>query len=578
MSSVLRRVVIAVATGAMTAVAALGVAVTGPVGVDTADVADTLDPARPDRGVDGAAEVGMSDEPPGRAGGRPGGGNPGGGVEDPDGELGAPIPDGASLVEVGAAVRSIAPQPPEGARWETDRDACAVLSPATLERLGGGDLSLADHLASTGTPWPENPDCLYMGGYGIGPMFPITSVDEVHGLAVRGLGIRDADGDALVLVLVDGEGWFWDYNRKCDDCGVKQITQRMGDELGVDPGGIVIAATHSHTSPDFIGGWGFVPDWYMQQVTTTIEDVIRTVVTETRPAVLEVGEERAREHNRERRDTYRAAEEQQVGWLRALAVRDGRFVQDPDRDAPMVIGTLGGYAAHPTTRDHESGVAHPDWPALFADRVEQRFGGVAMNLMTGLGNLSTAGGTEMGTRLADELPPVATGTILTDTDVRTTRITYRQPATNVPLTALAVPGFFDHPIDPVPAELRTGENPDTAPCVSASPLSAEVPVAAAMIGDGFAVTTGPGELFANLTNTIKEKSPAAVTLPLAQANDALGYIPQSFEIDPVGQQGLGFAAGGYAFVNYEDSYAIDRCFGDMVLETSLALLADLATR
>ena len=124
----------------------------------------------------------------------------------------------------------------------------------------------------------------------------------------------------------------------------------------------------------------------------------------------------------------------------------------------------------------------------------------------------------------------------------------------------------------------TGERPDTAPCTSASPFSAEVPVAAAMIGDGLAVTTGPGELFSNLTNTIKEKSPAAVTLPLAQANDALGYIPQSFELNPVGQQGLGFAFGGYAFVNYEDSYAIDRCFGDMVLETTLDLLADLATR
>ena len=52
-------------------------------------------------------------------------------------------------------------------------------------------------------------------------------------------------------------------------------------------------------------------------------------------------------------------------------------------------------------------------------------------------------------------------------------------------------------------------------------------------------------------------------MPLAQANDALGYMPQSFELNPVGQQGLGFVAGGYLIVNYEDSYAIDRCFGDM---------------
>ena len=67
-------------------------------------------------------------------------------------------------------------------------------------------------------------------------------------------------------------------------------------------------------------------------------------------------------------------------------------------------------------------------------------------------------------------------------------------------------------------------------------------------------------------------------MPLGQANDALGYMPQSFEMSPVGQQGLGFVASSRAslFVNYEDSYAIDRCFGDMALETTIGLLDALA--
>ena len=65
---------------------------------------------------------------------------------------------------------------------------------------------------------------------------------------------------------------------------------------------------------------------------------------------------------------------------------------------------------------------------------------------------------------------------------------------------------------------------------------------------GCLATTGAGEEFSNLTNTIKEKNAGKVTFPLAQVNDALGYMPQSFEINPVGQQGLGFAFGGYLFV------------------------------
>jgi hypothetical protein len=51
-----------------------------------------------------------------------------------------------------------------------------------------------------------------------------------------------------------------------------------------------------------------------------------------------------------------------------------------------------------------------------------------------------------------------------------------------------------------------------------------------------------------------------------------GPGPQSFELSPVGQQGLGFVAGGFLIVNYEDSYSIDRCFGDAVLEKTLSLL------
>ncbi len=75
-----------------------------------------------------------------------------------------------------------------------------------------------------------------------------------------------------------------------------------------------------------------------------------------RPAVLEYGEQLARSFNHERRDTYRAAEEQQLAWLRGYATgaKQGKGKQ--------TIATLGAYAAHPTTMGTNGGVAHPDWP------------------------------------------------------------------------------------------------------------------------------------------------------------------------------------------------------------------------
>jgi hypothetical protein len=276
----------------------------------------------------------------------------------------------------------------------------------------------------------------------------------------------------------------------------------------------------------------------------------------------------ARGFNGERRDTYRSAEEQQIGWLRAYVPGTG---QGRGAMPARVIATLGAYAAHPTTHGTNDGEAHPDWPGEFERAVEDRFGGVGLHFMTGLGNMSARGDTGPG--LAARIPAVGAGTAIGRADVAAERVIWRQPVTNAPLTALGLPGFFDRRFQLTggPAAVSVGESKN-APCASTSPVAVEVAAGAIRIGDELAITTGPGELFANLTNTIKDHSPARVTLPLSQANDALGYLPQSFEMSPIGQQGLGFFAGGYLIVNYEDSYAIDRCFGDAVLENTIALL------
>jgi hypothetical protein len=476
----------------------------------------------------------------------------------PQGAAATPRPAG---LLAGAAKTSITPRPADyGGTWETDPDACRTLDPAYLERLGTTPDDTA-HLANVGSPWPENPNCIYQGGFGIGPMNPVSSFDTALGLWVRSIAIGDGR-DTIVLTIIDGEGWLWDYASKCEDCGAEQLSTRLGAELGIDPAGIVIAATHSHAAPDFIGGWGFVPDWYMRQVTNAVRGTIRRAVRAMEPAVIEVGEFEARAFNRERRDTYRSAETQQAAWLRA-------YVPGRDNAAPRVIATVGAYAAHPTTKGTNDGVAHPDWPGEFERDLEKRFGGVGLHFMTGLGNMSSAEDTGHG--LARRVPRVGAGTPVARPDVSAVRTLWRQPVTNVPLGALGAAGFFDRQFDLMPASVSVGKT-ETAPCVSASLVSVEVAAAALRLGDDLVITTGPGELFSNLTNTIVEKSPARVTMPLSQANDALGYIPQSFELNPVAQQGLGFVAGGYVIVNYEDSYAIDRCFGDMTLEKTLGLL------
>jgi hypothetical protein len=419
-------------------------------------------------------------------------------------------------------------------------------------------------------------------------MNPVTSWDEDLGLWVRAVALRDKSGDDLVMVVLDGEGWFWEYGRKCADCGIKQITAQLAaDEgLGLQAKDIMVAATHAHSAPDFIGGWGFVPDWYMKQATETIKSTVRDAVASMRPAVLEYGEHEARPFNRERRSTYRSAEEQQLAWLRAYVPGTTSGTgKKATTTPPQTIATIGAYAAHPVSFGTNGGEAHPDWPGLFEKSLEERFGGVGLHFMTGLGNISPAGLDRVNDAShstgADDLAAlvggVGGGDAIEQPDIRTARTTWEQPVTNAPLTALGTPGLFDRKFAQKPASVRTGKSPDKLQCASASPVAAEVPVSAARIGREFALTAAPGETFSNLSNTLKEQSGATVTMPLGQANDALGYIPQSFELNQVGQQGPGFLdpVKGYVFVNYEDSYAIDKCFGDMALETSIGLLRGL---
>jgi hypothetical protein len=530
---------------ALTTALALGVAYAGPTLVPAADA-----PATQTAVTAAAAQTGGGSTPV------------------------SPARLGAGQLLVGAAKTSIAPKPGPEDTWETDPAKCRTTEPADFAALQEVAADATDGLANAGSTWPENPDCIYMGGFGLGPTNPVSSFDAELGLWVRSLAMSDGK-QTLVLTMLDGEGWLWDYQRKCTDCGAKQIAAALAADpalaaRGVTPASHVLHATHSHASPDFIGGWGFVPNWYMEQVADTIRATAKQAVLGMRPAVLEAGEVEARSYNKERRDTYRAAEEQQLSWLRAVAVDGGK-----KKGAPQVIATLGAYGAHPTQFGTNDGVAHPDWPGLFVKRLEERFGGMGFHFMTGLGNLSASGDkTVMGRALADLVPQVGAGRPVDDTTVRLAQTTTTSAVTNAPLTALGTPGFFDRRFLPTPAAVSAGEG-ENAPCVSASPQSVELSATAARIGNDLVLTAAPGEVFANYTNTVKEQAAGRIAFPLAQANDALGYMPQSFEINPVGQQGLGFFAGGYAFVNYEDSYAIDRCTGDLMLETTIDLLEGL---
>ena len=104
---------------------------------------------------------------------------------------------GAGQLLVGAAKTSMNPRPEDmkarfpGARWETDPAKCKTLEPAWLQKLPDSAVNAMDGIANPGSVWPENPSCIYMGGFGLGPMNPVKAFDQELGLWVRSMAFSD---------------------------------------------------------------------------------------------------------------------------------------------------------------------------------------------------------------------------------------------------------------------------------------------------------------------------------------------------------------------------------------------------
>ncbi|MGH2807520.1 MAG: hypothetical protein ACRDKT_09600, partial [Actinomycetota bacterium] len=519
--------------------------------------------------------------------------------------------------------------------WETNQAHCETMVDKNPEETE------PEHVLDPRVRWNENTNCIYVGGFGLGPTNAVSMFDEEYGLWVRAAAISDGQ-DTVVTMILDGAYYFAEYNSMCnndpthasaydgDGPGANQYTQDCGfrdlqDSLaakygytgpenrgqhGIEPSSFFLASSHAHASPDFVGAWGGVPRWYMQQVEDAIREAVYGAIDSMQPAYLEAGEILYRGGNGSRRRHYHAAEESGYSWMRFVTEQDAEPVcttpapvpspthvppgQDkkqppvcttppPDRNA---IATIGTYAAHPTAS--AGGRAYADLAGVYAKRAEERFGGVGLFFQTGFGNMSHGGRVELARDLVSFLPDLREGPQVTGSlDVRTTMRRFDQPVTNSALAGGGLTGIFDRPMEPRPSavtiskesmmpgeEFQEGEPEDEhlphKRCNSASPVTVNSQISAARIGPangGLLITGGPGELLANLTNTIKEKNAGGTTFPLSLVNDGLGYIMQSFETDHVGRQAVGFVNG--PFSEYEDAYSIDACFGDHVLEQTL---------
>lgn len=570
---------------------------------------------------------------------------------------GGRTPEGTFLV--GAARASLSPAPTKfgGQTWQ--RSGCTSIEDGNLDQDHAlPDIDPSDPNSSLDDirSWPATgPDCIYLGGFGIGPHRYAKSVGS-GGVWVRAMAISNGE-KTLAYAVADTVGWFARYDPTiCDDCGIRDVRERLASDLGTDIGDIVIGSTHTHAGADTYGGWGGIPKWYRNQIRDSAIAAVKQAVLNLQPATISAGEAQLRDRNNERRDLYYSTVDTAAPWLQAKtlpttqnncgtettlapaasaetnSVSEAARSRRPRRRSPTpkpaptasptatatptptaspiatpactptpvpgeVVATMAAFAAHPTMVGEP--LLHADWPGAAARRFESTYGGVGLMFEGGLGNASVSGigpsgapeqvqaentGVAIANDIARSVPGVQP---LGSNDLRASVQDISHPVdTNLGIVTLASVGFFDREFLPTgpgadapgvyhwsrSGELSTHEGSVPRPeprivrgCTSAGP-SLRTTVGAHRIGSVLVAFT-PGEIFSNIAEVIKERADNnSVAMVLGQSNDALGYIIQSFEFDT---QANAVTHYGTQTGEYEEVFAVDRCFGDHVLETVL---------
>ena len=488
------------------------------------------------------------------------------------------LPGGTFLVGADATSFNPAPQLYGGA-WQTD--GCTEIEE--------GHIDQTHLLPGDGHGWPlASKDCIYLGGFGIGPTRAAHSVDN-GGVWVRSVAISNGV-KTVIWQIIDATGYFYVYNpQDCDGCGIYDVKQRISADTGIPADNVSVGSTHTHAGPDLYGGWGGVPKWYSAQIRDSIIVSAKQALLKMRKAQIVIGEAPLRTFNNEGRDSYYSAADYQATWLQARAVPAG-----------PVIATVANYGAHPTIVGGP--VLHADWPGAAARRWEARFGGVGILFQGGLGNTSVrrlpgkdeaAEAENTGIGFADAIVADirAGGATLSTNDVAAAVEVISHPVTNPALFVGGVLNLFSRDFLPTgpggdvpgvyhwskaggpdPANQDPGEPAYIRGCETAQALQLKTIVAGHRIGNAL-VLFAPGEIFSNIALVAKSKSAhSALTFVFGQMNDSLGYIIQSFEYDT---QGNVVTEHGTMTGEYNETFAVDRCFGDHVMQTMLDVSREL---
>jgi len=406
--------------------------------------------------------------------------------------------------------------------------------------------------------------------YGIGRM----AVGAAHPFYARSVAVQSCPTGAIVVfTAMDSQGYFTAYKEDpgggAAGFGTTAIRLTVQRDLGLSPANVLIAATHTHNSPDSVGVWGGgvtannkAP--YLQVAKAGTIASIERSVRALRPALLRSG----------------TADISALLGTYAQVSRDPRdyptdhvlrVLQAVDPKRCQAIATLVNAGVHadiagPIDGPHGQ-LVDPDWPGRVATDAEHAFRGstsVVMPGAVGRTGPSFPSGTNPNSK-----SPITELRAYGDVMYRrvATALARSRPFGAGPIsTRLAmmgeelaepalIPLFFD---EAGTSQLHGVMRSILPPYTTGPALSAEVQTF--RVG-GLLFAGAPGEAYPEVaTELAKRVRTSAPPFVFGLADDQLGYTPPAFEY-PV----VALVDGGD-----EGFFTINSHFGDDIINRHLA--------
>ena len=297
----------------------------------------------------------------------------------------SPRPPAPAQFEAGAAVANITPPlhgtPHDPADCITDpADAAIFNGPRTfafeepyIDETNAGHYVAGDHFldCNGNKRW----DGILLGGGADTPRFATTVADDV---TARALVVSNRRQTIAVEVL-DQEGLFNVYQERIR-------AQVAADGYHLD--GIFISATHDESAPDTLGISGVsqttsgVDAYYVDFLVDRSAQAIENAYRQLRPARIKYTEAIEPVNLRQCFSSYPFVDDQLMPTLQAVATNG------------TVIATLGDVSQHAETLGFNPDPAQrnwisSDWPHFFRTALEQRFGGVGIEMAGSVGSNET---------------------------------------------------------------------------------------------------------------------------------------------------------------------------------------------